>query len=79
MPHDFTKPPDPGCVYIDVTKGVEGSCLCIGNHVGGRRVAGPKPWGGGRAFHQFQVKISDIMEAVKQVEAAQLETRETES
>lgn len=71
MKVDFSKPPKPGHVYIDVTRGVEGPCLCIGNHVGGKRVAGPKPWGGGKITHLFEVEISDILNAINAIKEAE--------
>ena len=47
-------------VTIYVLRGVEGPSLCINDF----RVAGPKPWGGGRIIHQWTVDeegfLSDI-------------------
>ena len=36
-------------IKIEVIAGVEGACLAINN----TRVAGPKPWGGGRITNTF--------------------------
>ena len=40
---------------IEVIVGVEGACLAID----GTRVAGPKPWGGGRVVYGFDVNLHD--------------------
>lgn len=50
----------PDHVLIEVISGVEGPCLSIGDGSIGERVAGPKPWGGGRTIHSFQVKSADL-------------------
>lgn len=51
----------PGHVFIEVVSGVEGPSLYVGNETGGHRLAGPKPWGGGRTIHQFQVKLTELL------------------
>ena len=48
-------------VEIEVCKGVEGPSVYINNY----RVAGNKPWGGGRTLHSFKAKKSDIFDALK--------------
>ena len=53
---------------IEVISGCEGPCLSIGNENGGRRIAGPKPWGGGRTIHSFEVSVEEIKEALKPYE-----------
>lgn len=54
---------------VDMVSGVEGPCLCIGDPDSGvgTRVAGPKPWGGGRTVQRFQVSKHDILEALGMV------------
>ncbi len=49
-----------GHVLIEVISGVEGPSLYISDGSIGERVAGPKPWGGGRTIHSFQVKAADL-------------------
>lgn len=51
----------PGHVFIEVVSGVEGPSLYVSNETGGHRLAGPKPWGGGRTIHQFQVSLAELM------------------
>ncbi|QKV66511.1 hypothetical protein HUW52_27545 [Pseudomonas sp. 43A] len=60
-----------GHVLVEVVRGVEGNCLCIGDFDTGERVAGPKPWGGGTTIHKFQVKASDLIRLAKEYEAKQ--------
>ena len=48
-------------VNIVVSAGVEGPSVYINNY----RVAGNKPWGGGRTLHSFKAKKSDIFDALK--------------
>ncbi|MEI2416158.1 hypothetical protein V8Z80_08230 [Orrella sp. JC864] len=57
------KPPKlkPDHVFIEVVRGPEGLALYVANDDGGHRLAGPKPWGGGRTIHQFQVKLSELL------------------
>lgn len=43
-------------VSVEVIEGVEGKSLVIED----RRVAGPKPWGGGRVALRFNVEVDDI-------------------
>lgn len=59
----------PGYVLVEVVAGVEGPSLSIGDHGSGERVAGPKPWGGGRTTHTFQVKASDLRRLADEYEA----------
>jgi hypothetical protein len=47
-------------VTIEVVSGVEGLCLSINN----TRVAGPKPWGGGRVIMSWKTKASRITESL---------------
>jgi len=49
-----------GHVWIEVVAGREGPSLSIGDDSGGYRLAGPKPWGGGRTVHRFQVGIREL-------------------
>ncbi len=43
-------------VAVEILEGVEGKALIIE----GSRVAGPKPWGGGRVVLKFDVEVEDI-------------------
>lgn len=52
-------------VLVDVTSGVEGPCLCVGDGSTGRRVAGPKPWGGGSVVYQFWVDPEELIAAIR--------------
>jgi len=51
----------PGTCLIEVVAGVEGPSLSIGDESGGYRLAGPKPWGGGRTIHRFVVNIDELL------------------
>jgi len=52
-------------VFVEVIQGVEGLSLSIGNHDIGLRLAGPKPWGGGKIIHQFKVDHAELIAAAK--------------
>lgn len=47
-------------ITIEVVKGVEGDCLVIN----GRRVAGPKPWGGGQIIYQWKTTEKEILKSL---------------
>lgn len=49
-----------GFVLIEVVNGAEGPSLCVGDEDSGYRIAGPKPWGGGRTIHRFTVKADEL-------------------
>ncbi len=51
-------------INIQVVKGVEGICL----YVTGVRMAGPKPWGGGKVLHSFDVNATELMDRLCEVE-----------
>lgn len=51
-----------GQAIIDVVGGVEGPSLYIGDENGGHRLAGPKPWGGGKTIHKFVVDVAELLE-----------------
>lgn len=57
-------------VKIEVVSGCEGPSLSIGDDRTGHRLAGPKPWGGGRAIHSFDV---DVDELIREAEALKAE------
>lgn len=57
--------PNKKTLIIDVTNGVEGPCLCIGNGETGFRLAGPKPWGGGQAIHKFVVGPAELLKQLR--------------
>ena len=48
-------------VTLEIIRGVEGLCIAIN----GRRVAGPKPWGGGRAIAKLGSTKQRITESLK--------------
>lgn len=48
-------------VKIAVCKGVEGPSVYINDY----RVAGNKPWGGGKTIHSFKAEKSNIFHALK--------------
>lgn len=47
-------------LIFEVIDGPEGACLAVGFEGGSSltRIAGPKPWGGGRTIHKWTVKRS---------------------
>ena len=51
-------------VSIEVVRGVEGHALYIGD----LRIAGPKPWGGGKMVYKWRAKLDHIKEAVERAE-----------
>lgn len=61
----------PGHVLVEVVQGVEGPSLSIGDNDTGERVAGPKPWGGGRTIHCFQVAAKDLIRLAKEYASAE--------
>ena len=50
-------------IEVCVISGVEGNCLSI-NY---RRVAGAKPWGGGKIITKWNVTVKDIIEAFPEI------------
>lgn len=61
----------PGHVLVEVDQGVEGPSLSIGDNDTGERVAGPKPWGGGRTIYCFQVSAMDLIRLAKEYGGAE--------
>jgi hypothetical protein len=59
-----------GTVIFEVVAGVEGPSFYIGDDYSGHRLAGPKPWGGGRTLHKFIVNIAELREELDSLEAA---------
>jgi len=53
-------------VLVEVISGPEGPCLSVSNNGNGNgmRVAGPKPFGGGRITHAFRPSAKELREAV---------------
>ena len=45
---------------IDYIKGVEGDSISINEY----RVAGPKPWGGGKIIKSWKATVEDILIAI---------------
>jgi hypothetical protein len=54
----------PETVRVEVLGGVEGPCLAIFKGISGERIAGPKPWGGGKTLHSWEVPVADILKAL---------------
>ncbi|MDH0335138.1 hypothetical protein [Metapseudomonas otitidis] len=50
-----------GTAIVEVVNGAEGPSLYIGDEDGGYRLAGPKPWGGGKTIHKFTVKLNELV------------------
>lgn len=61
----------PGHVLVEVVHGIEGPSLSIGDNDTGERVAGPKPWGGGRTVNCFQVAAKDLIRLAKEYASAE--------
>jgi hypothetical protein len=53
-------------IEIEVISGVEGPCISIDCF----RVAGPKPWGGGKVIHKWTATIEDILDAIPNLKEA---------
>ncbi|WP_157642471.1 hypothetical protein [Burkholderia ubonensis] len=60
-----------GHVWFEVVAGCEGPSLSIGNDDTGYRLAGPKPWGGGRTIHRFSVSIDELRRELNNYECRQ--------
>lgn len=52
-------------IKIEVVRGVEGPCLVVSDTMGGQRVAGPKPWGGGQIIHTFVADAGVLIDAIR--------------
>lgn len=65
----MSRAPKPGHVFIEVGTGVAGPHLSVGDHQTSFRLAGPKPWGGSRTIHQFQVDIAELRAQLDEFEA----------
>lgn len=48
-------------LYLEVIQGCEGPCIAIGDDNGSHRLAGPKPWGGGRTIHQWKIDPDELL------------------
>jgi hypothetical protein len=59
MPKKAT--PKPNAVKVETVGGVEGPSLYVDDH----RVAGNKPWGGGRLLHAFQADADLMLAAIR--------------
>jgi|GEM_PF-5671004 hypothetical protein len=46
---------------IEVIQGAEGLCVTIND----RRIAGPKPWGGGKVIWSWKTTVREINEAIR--------------
>lgn len=47
-------------VELCLCNGVEGPCIILNDY----RVAGPKPWGGGKIVRTWKVRVGDIKHAI---------------
>lgn len=47
-------------VKLEIIQGPEGKCVSLNDY----RIAGPKPWGGGRIVQSWDVEIDDIERAL---------------
>jgi len=62
-------------IRISVCSGVEGPCVSIDaidskkEAYTGKRVGGPKPWGGGRTTHSWLVDPDDLRSAIDEAES----------
>lgn len=45
---------------LEIIEGVEGKCISLNNY----RIAGPKPWGGGKVSWKREISVKDILKAV---------------
>ncbi len=63
-------------IEVEIVGGVEGDCLVVNNY----RIAGPKPWGGGRSVKTFRIKESDFLalDFISQALQAAKEERDVE-
>ena len=50
------------CVIFEVIAGREGACLAVGiGEDADYRLAGPKPWGGGKVVHKWTVPLDELL------------------
>jgi hypothetical protein len=49
-------------VTVKLVEGVEGNSIYLNDY----RIAGPKPWGGGKTLKEWTVTTEDIETALKQ-------------
>lgn len=54
---------DPPSVRFEVIGGPEGACLAVFTGDLGERIAGPKPWGGGKTLYSWSVPVADVLKA----------------
>ncbi len=55
-------------VRLELVSGVEGRCLVLND----RRIAGPKPWGGGTVQQTWEIPVKNITDALPCHEAMSL-------
>ena len=51
---------------IEVVAGAEGPSLSVSDGDLGYRLAGPKPWGGGRIIQAFDVSLDELIAKAKE-------------
>jgi len=66
-------PTEDRTVFVEVVGGRAGECLCIND----RRVAGPKPWGGGAVVRRFEVPISELQLVMAALSTLPVNDRQT--
>ena len=54
----------PDRISVEIVQGVGGLALVVND----RRIAGPKPWAGGKVTRRWLVKVADLIEAMGQKE-----------
>jgi hypothetical protein len=62
LAHEPESTPDD--VRFEVIGGPEGACLAVFRGALGERIAGPKPWGGGKTLHAWSVPWASVVAAV---------------
>ena len=57
-------------IVFEVISGVEGRCLAVTDKKGVclHRIAGPKPWGGGKTVCSFEVSRDELMKQLGMTE-----------
>lgn len=48
---------------LSIISGVEGKCISLNDY----RIAGGKPWGGGKVLQTWEVTLADLKEAISEL------------
>ena len=62
---------------IHFTSGVEGPHIAIWKGGSGRRIVGPKAWGGGITLHRWPLPLSEILAAIPELMLRKSQAAET--